>query len=161
MNIIPRRVDKEIGGILVSAFINEHHSRKTTSTEYPVEDGSTISDHIRIEPDEFTAEGIMSPAGVIPITALYDQLNALVDAKVPVDVVSGLKVYTSMQIMSFDVNREAMNGGSLPFTMVFKKIKTVKSQTVAVPKSSLSGTSATQRQAQAPVNAGKVTGVTK
>lgn len=158
MNIIPRRLLKKIGGIKVDAFISESHERRTSSTDYPIENGATISDHIRVEPDEIIIEGLMCPKGTSSVEYVYDQLSNLVEKKELVSVVTGLKVYINMQIQSLSVNREAGSGGSLPFSMSLKELKIVKSQTAAIPSASLAGSSSTQRQAQSPVDIGRTTG---
>lgn len=155
------RIPKTIGGVQIDGFVREGHSRSTKTTEYPVEDGDTITDHIVVLPDELSIEGMVGPTMVEVLSSnpassrildTYQQIRALVDAREPVSIATGLKVYQNMVIKEFNVDRDASTGQSLPFTMTLKEIKTVKSQTVYIPASQLGGDSA---QAQGTSDVGK------
>jgi hypothetical protein len=66
------------------------------------------------------------------IQQAYQELKKLVKAKKTLDVVLGLETFTSMAITSFVIDREAETGANLPFTMEFKKLKIVHSDTTKI-----------------------------
>jgi len=160
MEILTKRTSKSIGGIVIDAFVTEGHKRQVDHTEYAIESGSTISDHVRIRPDTLDVSGLLVVDINKSLGTAYDSLSALVDKRELVTVVTGLKVYENMVIESLNVDREASTGGSLPFTMTFQRIAIVKSQTATIPKSSLTGSDLTQKQAQPNVDTGRNTGPT-
>ena len=69
----------------------------------------------------------------------YFELKRLTKARQVVDVVLGLETFTNMAITSFVCDREAATGANLPFSMEFKKINIVKSDTTEINASSSSG----------------------
>jgi hypothetical protein len=85
----------------------------------------------------------------------YHELKRMVKSKQQFDVVLGLETFTGMVITSFSINREAANGANLPFTMEFRKIKIVKSDTTDINASGSSGGSGgTGGQTDGTTNAG-------
>jgi hypothetical protein len=56
--------------------------------------------------------------------------------KKEVELTTGLGVYTDMIITAFNIDRDVETGANLPFSMEFKKIKIVKSQTVEISAAS-------------------------
>lgn len=50
----------KIGELQLDATIRESHSYVNQISEFPVESGSEINDHIRLEPDEITMEGLVT-----------------------------------------------------------------------------------------------------
>lgn len=55
----------QIGVMQLDASINESHSRTAVPTRSEIEDGSTIADHIKLEPKKLTITGVIaeSPVG--------------------------------------------------------------------------------------------------
>jgi hypothetical protein len=62
----------------------------------------------------------------------YQELKKLVKEKKLVDVVLGLETFTNMAITAFSIDREAETGANLPFSMEFKKLKIVHSDTTKI-----------------------------
>lgn len=61
ISILTRRKEpKKIGYLELDAMIREEHSFRNIVTEYPVEDGFDISDHVWQEPETVTIEGFIS-----------------------------------------------------------------------------------------------------
>ena len=61
------RKPKTIGELELDATIQETHEYQNDVTEYPVEDGSTLSDNIRLAPERVTISGFVTntPVSVI------------------------------------------------------------------------------------------------
>jgi hypothetical protein len=74
----------------------------------------------------------------------YQELKKLTKAKQPLDVVLGLETFTNMAITSFSIDREAETGANLPFTMEFRKLKIVHSDTTQINASGKDGPSGDQ-----------------
>lgn len=159
---------KTIGGIQIDAFVDEGHEKSAEATEYPVEDGARITDHVISSPDTLSLTCVVGVAplgstdldtGVNRPLDVYDSLTELMEARETIEVVTGLKVYQNMIITGFSVPRTKDNGRSLEFTMSLKKIEIRASQSTAIPSKKLKagsgGTAGSSRVAQSKANTGK------
>jgi hypothetical protein len=150
--------EKTIGTFVVDAFIAEHYQFSNSVTDIPVEEGSNISDNIVEDQDVISVEAfignaafevvnidgntisnLQAPDRMARVQQAYQALKKLVKDKKLVDVVLGLETFTDMAITAFNIDRDAETGANLPFTMEFKKIKIVKSDTTQINASSRSG----------------------
>lgn len=162
VNFATSRV-KTIGGIEVDAFLREQHSRSTQVSDIQVEDGSNISDNAVLDPIPLSIEGIIGPGAASTgsgaptnrVLEAFNKLDNLWQTAAVISVRTGLKIYDNMMITSFDVDRDASNGQSLPFTMTLKQTRIIKSQTVTIPKAKLGGDDGTQKQAQSVADTGR------
>jgi hypothetical protein len=142
---------KMIGTFVVDAFLAEHYQFSNSVTDIPVEEGGVIADHIVEDQDVISVEAFIGNAAFEVITMdgnsvsnlqapdkmarvrqAYQELKRLAKSKQPLDVVLGLETFTNMAITSFTIDREAETGANLPFTMEFKKLKIVHSDTVKI-----------------------------
>jgi hypothetical protein len=160
---------------VIDAFLAEHYSFSNQVTDIPVEEGSTISDHIVEDQDVISVEAFIGNAAfetvvqdgnsldsVSPpekgarIRQAYQELLRLKRAKEKLDVVMGLDTFTDMVITSLVIDRDVENGADLPFSMEFKRIKIVKSDTTAI-----NGTSPTAASDQVAGTANEGTAATE
>lgn len=117
-----------IGGIFLDATLSEDHQYNSRVTNYPVEDGRIISDHIINEPETLQITGIVSdtPLSILaPFNRSVDAFNRLVRIhtnKERITVVTGIKVYTDMVMTSLQVPRNLTTGQSLTFVIDLQKI---------------------------------------
>lgn len=162
--IFSKGVPKKIGSVQIDAFISEVHTKESTPTRFPVEDGTNISDHVIVAPDGLQINGLIGAAILTSGSEFgnraldgFNELSLLLKNKETVTVVTGLKVYTNMIIENFVCNRDSRSGGSLPFSMRLTEIRIVNSQLTTIPKTQLAGDEDTQLQSQAPVDVGKTT----
>jgi hypothetical protein len=142
---------KMIGTFVVDAFLAEHYQFSNSVTDIPVEEGSNINDHIVEDQDVISVEAFIGNTAFEVITAdgnsvsnlhapdrmarvrqAYQELKKLTKAKQPLDVVLGLETFTNMAITSFVIDRDAETGANLPFTMEFRKLKIVHSDTTQI-----------------------------
>lgn len=137
----------QIGAYIIDAALSEDHTFDSEATEYPVEQGSDITDNIRAKPIEVTVVGVVSnaPMGAIlktrtfeggtlttatkvtdnetPVDDALAALLAIRDAREPVPIITSLKSYDSMAMTSLSVpSRDAQNAESLEFTAKFRQI---------------------------------------
>lgn len=148
-------IPRTFGSLTVTAFESESHDRSNNATSYPVENGSEISDHIQPQPIELSISGIVEAIekGANIIDA-FSVLEEIMSAKQVITVVTGLKVYENMAVLSSNVTRNALNGGSLSFTASLRQISLVSSQAITIPNNFLADNN---KQSQAMQNIGKVT----
>jgi major membrane immunogen (membrane-anchored lipoprotein) len=146
---------KMIGTFVVDAFLAEHYKFSNSVTDIPVEEGSNIADHIVEDQDVISVEAFIgntafevitmdgnsvsnleAPDRMARIRQAYQELKKLTKAKKPLDVVLGLETFTNMAITSFTIDRDVETGANLPFTMEFRKLKIVHSDTTKINASS-------------------------
>jgi hypothetical protein len=150
---------KMIGTFVVDAFIAEHYQFTNSVTDIPVEEGSNVSDNIIEEQDVISVEAFIGNTAFEVVAAsgysisnlqapdnrmarvqqAYYELKKMVKQKRLFNVVLGLETFSGMAITAFNIDRDAENGANLPFTMEFKKIKIVKSDTTQINASNSSG----------------------
>jgi hypothetical protein len=136
-------------GFVIDAFLVESYSFTNSVTDIPVEEGSTISDHVVEEQDVVSIKAFIGNAEFIVadssdsiskeppdrmarVLKSYKELLRLKRTKEVCTVTTGLDVYTDMIITSLNIDRAVETGANLPFSMEFKRIKIVKSETVAI-----------------------------
>jgi hypothetical protein len=142
---------KTIGEFVVDAFIAEHYRFSNSVTDIPVEEGIAIADHIVEDQDVISVEAFIGNTAFEVVTAdgnsvsnlrapdrtariqqAYQELKKLTKSKKPLDVVLGLETFTGMAITSFTIDREAETGANLPFSMEFRKLRIVHSDTTKI-----------------------------
>lgn len=140
-----------IGGIVIDATVRESHDGTADITENPVEEGAKITDHVQVNSDELTIEGVITdtPLGfpvigniqniINSVTSIFGKTSRSIDAfnqlvtlkeqREPFTVYTGLKRYESMVIASLSVQRDKDVGKAIAFNCVMRKIRIVSSQT--------------------------------
>ncbi|MGH2640061.1 MAG: phage baseplate protein, partial [Rhabdochlamydiaceae bacterium] len=118
----------KIGSIDLDVTIREEHRFASRVTNYPVEDGTIISDHIINEPDIVVLVGLVTDTPLslfAPFNRSIDAFNRLIQLhqnRDVITVVTGLKVYKNMAITTLDVPRDVRTGQSLTFTIELQRI---------------------------------------
>lgn len=117
-----------IGNIFIDATLSETHETSSTVTNFPIEDGSFISDYVINNPETLTISVLVTdtPLNILSgfnrsITS-YNELIRLQKNKELLTVVTGIKVYTNMIMTSISVPRDAQTGKSLTFNINFQKL---------------------------------------
>ena len=142
--------DSKLTYMPFNLFISEKHSLKFRVSDHPLQDGSTISDHVHQEMQECTVEGMFTnhplrkleevnevkfkdeyaTSDVKPTvsnTALanFEKLKLLAKQRKPVRLVCSLEIYPKMVITGIDYERDSKSGSSIRFTMTLRELKTV------------------------------------
>ena len=68
--IFGEKIKARVGLVELDASLSESHSMNATVTEYPVEEGADIADHIRRQPDTITISGIVSDTPLVYLASL-------------------------------------------------------------------------------------------
>jgi hypothetical protein len=129
-----------IGAIELDLTIDETHLRNADITDFPVEGGGQIQDHISNQPKRLKITGFITDSPIEADSSLanrvqdaFDALDELFDKRITFDVVSGLKVYTNMAFESLEM--PLVQQGSCQFTATLKQITITHSELVSLPKS--------------------------
>lgn len=154
-----------IGILELDALLTENTSLRSQITEYPVEDGSVISDHITQEAEILSIDGVITGAGTLfniaagkaKLIAAKETLRQLHQDRTLLTITTGIDIYTDFAIESCEINRTADGGEKLDVSLTLKKIKKVTLRTADIPPEKTSG-SATSKAGKTKTNAGKTTG---
>ncbi|MGQ0285867.1 phage baseplate protein [Pasteurellaceae bacterium 22721_9_1] len=156
-----------IGVLELDALLTESTSLRSQITEYPVEDGSVISDHITQEAETLTIEGVITGAGTLfnvaqgkaKLIGAKESLRQLHQDRTLLTVTTGVDIYPDFAIESCEISRTADGGEKFDVSLTLKKIKKVTLRTADIPPEKTSG-SATGKAGKTKANAGKASGGT-
>ena len=147
--------------LTVDVSLSQRHKVSVDTTDFPVEQGADITDHLRRRPDSVTIEGFVSNTPVepgFPVTTYvagtqgfsnqnftdydgespqlaktaHEYLDALTYGPQLATVVTPLKTYSDMALIDLDMPKSVATGDVFQFTAVFKRIFTVTNATVTV-----------------------------
>jgi hypothetical protein len=156
-----------IGSIKFDLILTESHSRTNQVTEHPVEDGSSISDHIKNDLENGALGGIISnfSINVVGLTTnraqdAFDALESLWKERTLTTMVTVLKVYEDVAIVDLSMDRSETSGESLVIQCSFRKVKKVQLKTVQVDAtvSIKDMNTSLNRQSAVTVDAGRTVG---
>lgn len=130
-----------IGVLELDALLTESTSLSSQITEYPVEDGTVISDHIMQESERLSLSGVITGAGTLfniglgkyKLIAAKETLRELHAKRELVTIVTGLDVYTDFAIESIEIERNNEDGERLNISAEFRKINKVTLRTEEMP----------------------------
>ncbi|EFM88744.1 phage baseplate protein [Actinobacillus pleuropneumoniae] len=151
-----------VGVIELDALLTESTSLRSQITEYPVEDGTVISDHITHESESLSIEGVITSAGTLfnvsmgkaKLISAKEEFRILHEKRALITVVTGLDVYVDFAIESCEINRNADDGERFNVNLTLKKIKKVSLRTEEIPPEKASG-KAKGKAGKTAKNAGK------
>lgn len=202
-----------VGSIQFDLILSENHSLEAQVTEHPIENGATVSDHIRDLPRKGSVSGLVTnfplkttrtlPSEFLekiaamgnqnylesfasqygyqkslgPTEADFEALErpanrasdawaafkALMAAKAPVVISTGLEKYYDAVVTKVETSRESGTGDALEFEVEFQQIKLVMLTEVAITTTTkpLNLTTATNQQASPKASKGKTGGTEK
>ena len=132
-----------IEGIEFDALLSEERTYNATIPSYPVEDGSSVSDTIILDPEERSFSLYIAAN---PITYYYrhgnsrsrvqqicKELEELWFKKKLVKITTPDEILTDMGITSLSISRSKETGYSREVSLSVKKIRITEKQTAAIP----------------------------
>ena len=157
-----------VGAITFDLILSEGHNLNNDITQYNVEDGSIISDHIRNQLESGVVSGLITNFSINDVALLgnkaqiaFDQIVQLWRDRTLVDIYTVYKVYEQVAITSISINRDESSGESLVADFSFQEMNIVSLQAVEVQAGiKLANMNSSQnRQSSVSSNFGKQTGV--
>ena len=141
------------GVLEFDASISETHSDELEVSDHPVEEGSDITDHVRLLPNMFEMTGIVTNTPLVYLASLtakspiqgsllpasnrvdeaYAFLRQLQIDGVLCDVATSLRDYSDMVIVSLVVRREVSTGQALDVTIGFREVRKAKALSIDLP----------------------------
>lgn len=128
-----------VGRISFDLLLTESHNMSNEITEFDIEDGSTISDHIKKNLDNGSLSGLISNFSLNIFGAVtnraqsaYNEMIRIMEEELPVTIVTVLRVYENVGITNIDVARSADTGEALILDVSFKQMNIVKLKTVQI-----------------------------
>lgn len=138
-SIIYRREEGNIGILSIDATESEGHGGELQVTDHEVESGADVSDHLRMRPRTLRIAGIVTalptgqqPNRMRPYNA-WDALRHIQESRQLVTVNTTLELYDSLALVSVEAPRDRTTGDALRFTLTFREVRQVASETVTLP----------------------------
>ena len=144
---------RRIGLIVPSVVISEKHNDSLEITEHPVEVGAAISDHAFRRPSEVVMQVGFAGGGslldFVDTSSLglsvgigpketYQELLNLQSSRVPLDVVTGKRIYTNMLIRALEVTTDRASENILSAVLTLREVIITSTTTTQVaPKSNM------------------------
>lgn len=130
-----------IGALQLDALISEQTSLSNGVTQYAVEEGAPVSDHISSEAEKLTIEGVVTGASVSlfgvhgrsKMIEAKEALRVINEQRQPITVVTGLDVYPEFAMESCDISRSADDGEKLHISISLTKIRKAKTREADIP----------------------------
>lgn len=162
MLVLLRRADGS--GIAFDATPSESHTKRSTMTKFPIEQGASITDHLRTDGSDLTLNGIVGaaplrtnligagpsglylglPEAVDRVQRAYEEILKMQDNAEVLTVVTSLKTYVSMVITATSVPRTSATGLILDLTVTLQKLVSSTLETVDLPAPKLPRAKATK-----------------
>jgi hypothetical protein len=162
-----KKTATQVGLIRFDATPRETHTKTNEVTSHPVESGASISDHIRRMPQELEINGIVTNHPVTILASVFatspkeddltnpfdrvgtanEELDRIMDDGELVTVVTSLREYQNMTIVSKSVQREPRSGNILDTTLSLKEVLITTTEFGEIP--------ATTRTQDPPPNGGE------
>jgi hypothetical protein len=122
-----------IGAVEMDASVEEIHTHANQITQFPVEEGVDIADHVRRQPDRISIRGIVTEDpitlgggfGTGRSTEAYYQVLALLNEAELIEVVTSLREYENMVIETMDVPRTNKSGNAVEMALTLQELLTV------------------------------------
>jgi hypothetical protein len=128
--------------VVLDATLSDSYGRTASVTDHPLEDRSTIQDHVIREPGTAQISGVISrttlgdidPSSPTRVDDALDRLDRLIVDGRPLTLVTGLRSLSQYVMTSLVVSRSDPSQGQAPrVQMDFKEIVTAASQVVSIP----------------------------
>jgi hypothetical protein len=120
----------DLGNIELDAVLDEAHNWAADVTSNPVESGAPITP---LTLSQTVAGQYNSGTSGTRTQPMFDLLNALIKAREVVTVYTKHAIYSDMAITEVSIPRGPQDGEALEFTVSFRAIRTVATETVDLP----------------------------
>jgi len=167
-------IKNDIESISFDLVLSEDHTLPNEVTVYNIEDGSIITDNIRLALRTGSLVGFVTNFSVRRATSLFsnypfpknraqeafDALKRIRDSRQLVTLVTNLEIYNDVAITGISAGRSSDDGESQSFSISFQEARVVQLRTVAIEARVNPGNlnNNRARQASPQSNVGRTTG---
>lgn len=144
------------------AVTSEVHSFEASATQYAVDGGATISDHVTVLPDGLEIRGgVSNTDGGERAKTLLAELRRKVRAREPMEVLTTHELYSDLVLLGAIAENAGPFDGALTLRLTFQRVQTAVVQTQEVPASLLTPPSGgttpnvTDKTASTEIDAGR------
>ena len=143
----PMTISSASRTVQFDAVLSRGHGRSASATQAPVEDGSTISDHVILDAETLQIDGVVSDHPIDDISLVEAAAAALTRsvevaailqgwwrAKTTLTVVTRLWAYEDMVIERLDWSESEESAAALVFSLALKRIRKARLETVQIDK---------------------------
>jgi len=135
-----------IGSVPLDALLIEDTELSANISQYPVEEGADISDHITQEPERLAVSGVVTAAGITifgaggrsKLIAAKETLRQLHKQRIPVTIVTGMDVYADYAMANAKISR-TNEGEKITLDCEFQKIDKVQLKQADIPPEKAAG----------------------
>lgn len=127
------RPKRKIGNFTATITIEESATDDLEITQHPVQDGAAITDHAYMQPAKLNIHAQWQDTSDTPLDELYTKLRDLQASKVPMDVVTGKRIYKNMLIKTLAETTNKDTNGLLNITATLQQIIITAVTVVTVP----------------------------
>lgn len=129
-----------VGALSLDALLEEGTDLSASVTQYAVEDGTPISDHIGIQSETLKISGVVSGASVVlfgeagksKLTAAKNVLREIHEKREPITITTGLEEYKDYAMTACSIRR-GTDGEKLDVELQFTKIRKAKTREADIP----------------------------
>ncbi len=129
-----------VGSVPLDALLTEDTELSANASQYAVEDGTVVSDHITREPERLSMSGIISAASIYTfgaggrskLIAAKDALRQIHDRRVPITIITGADVYVNFAMVNARISR-TNEGEQLSLICGFQKIDVTQLREADIP----------------------------
>ena len=138
--IFTPKIEPGVGGWLFDVTRTETLNSKATVTSYGVEEGSDITDHVRLEPRTFSLSGIVTATPLDPEKTFPDRLQDVINdllnlqkAEQTYELVTVFGIIPNVVITSVSATYDvASSGDVLSIELELKEVRFARAQTVRI-----------------------------
>jgi hypothetical protein len=125
-----------IDGYTIDAAVQEDLRFSSDISEFPVEEGPGVTDHVRNRPKEVTIEGVVSDTSLRPVAdtrgilslpseEFLARLELIHEFRDPVTIETTQRVFDDMVLKDLSIPRDARTGDALSFRATFQQVELV------------------------------------
>lgn len=134
-----------INGLEFDALIAQDNTLEATITEYPVEEGFSVSDSVILSPEKLNMTLFVTNT---PVTwagrhgtstsrtlSVVERLREIYFARLPVTIITTEATYVNMAIASITISKSVELGTSREIPISFQKVNITKTEKTTIPES--------------------------
>lgn len=152
--------------VVFDAVPSSTHGNPADATQYPVEEGASLTDHVQPQPRPLSFVGVLSNVPISPLDHLrrsstyaqdaYEQLKRWRALGTPLSVIAGDDSYDSMILLDVERGHDHQKGRAVHLSITMREVAFATSQTVDAPEPVATRSKSTKAKGQKTTKAATV-----